>query len=249
VPAEGAFRVHPNPFDMPSGTWLAGGGPNRYDDPDGLYGVLYLGGTLECCLKEVFDRSRRSEEFEARAKAFQAGQSSGGSALDEDDDDLHLFGMPPGPDPTLDDYSGWLPRLQVGRIAVAAHDRLPVVDHDDVLGDLNRHHRVRAVLDDLQVRHVLGSRLTRALVRGKHRLVYRVTQAMSAAVYGHESAFGGVAYDSCVDPAERCWGVYDRTSILPASAATPLLGSGREVPDVMMAAAAFVGIALPAVIA
>jgi hypothetical protein len=248
VPVEGAFRVHPNPFDMPSGPWLAGGGPNRYDDPAGQYGVLYLGGTLACCLKEVFDRSRRSDEFEARAEEFEAGRSSGGFALDEDDDDLDLYGMPPGPDPTLDDYSGWLPRLQMARIAVPQQEQLPVVDHDDVLGDLDRHHLVRAVLDDLQVKHVLGSRLTRVLVRGKDRLVYRVTQAISAAIHSHEGAFGGVAYDSCVDPAEGCWGVYDRTSIIPESAATPLLGPGGEIPAVMMSAAAFVGITLPPVI-
>jgi len=236
LPPDGAVRVSADPVSLPA---LTGG--NRYDDPDGLYRVRYLGGTLECCLKEIFDRGgRASRTFEATAATYAPGASAAGGPEtdpDEDDDSLDDYPMPPGADPSLSDVQGWLSNLKVARLSLRRAEPIPVVDDDSVLDDVVAHPRVRQVMEAFQ--HALGHLSPRQIVRSTHEAAYRVTQAVSAVVHHDDEAFGGLAYASCVDAVEECWGIYDRTPVA-TDRPVPLLHPAHA--PAIAAAAAFVGV-------
>lgn len=229
--------MHKEPHELFLGPWFPDTGPCRYDDPDGSYAVRYLGGTVDCCLKELLDRGTRPDEkFEERLAAFGSEVDGEGIEETEEDDDLDQYDLPPGPDHTLDDYDGWLPAQRVARLTSA--EPAAVVDHDDVLKELATHSRVRNVLDALCL-----TELTHELIRRKDRIAYRVTQAISAAIH-HDHAWGGLAYQSCVDVAEQCWALYGRTAVEPVGECAHLFDGG-ENEAALRRAAAFVGVALP----
>lgn len=165
VPPDGAYRVAPDPMDLPPGPWEPGSGPGRYDDPAGVFAVRYLGASLDCCLKELLDRSRRDPDFEDLLDRYESA-SGAGDEPDDDDEDLDSYEAPPGPDPDLDDFRGWFDRLRVAR--VWTDEPTVIVDDDTVLEELDTHPDVRSVIDRLQ--HLLGeNRLTRALVHRRDR--------------------------------------------------------------------------------
>jgi hypothetical protein len=165
LPAEGAWRVHPDPAALPQLSH-EGSGRNRYDDPNGQSTVRYAAQNLTGALLETMARFRPNPEAE-RLLAQVAGI--------EDSDVEHA-------DPTVG-VADWLATQRVGRVHVAGDATLVDVHDPDLLRDMDKHPLVRAALEESGLGTALNpARLDQAVVRLGGPVGRPITQALSAAI-------------------------------------------------------------------
>lgn len=136
-PAAGAVRVHPTPDLLPSRRRQGERAAYRYDDPDGPEGpnpflVRYLATTLRGCLVEVLAQFRPADA----ETTDLLGQVSN---VDDDaeHEDIPRRGL-----------GSYLAKVKVGRAQLLDTRPLVTVHDEYLLAALDRHPRVRAVLDD-----------------------------------------------------------------------------------------------------
>jgi hypothetical protein len=196
LPAEGAWRVHPDPAALPQLSH-EGSGRNRYDDPNGQSTVRYAAQNLTGALLETMARFRPNPEAE-RLLAQVAGI--------EDSDVEHA-------DPTVG-VADWLATQRVGRVHVAGDATLVDVHDPDLLRDMDKHPLVRAALEESGLGTALNpARLDQAVVRLGGPVGRPITQALSAAIRDWRPEIAGVAYLSRLDDQEWCWALWDTTIV------------------------------------
>lgn len=183
-PSPGGVRVHPDPVALRQGPFPPDTGPNRFDDPRGIYALRYLADTLRGCLLELLTRFRAhppAEDVLAHVDGL---------------DDPSLSGFP---DPTPQDgLIGWLSRQKVAYVVLDRPATLFFVNAYDsrLLVALEGHPHVRAALDRSELRAAvapdwLGADRRVHLDQGVVRLAGAVTgrpvtQAISRALYETE---------------------------------------------------------------
>jgi hypothetical protein len=195
IPAEGALRVHPDPSHLPR--LRSEPGRNRFDDPERAFSVRYAAATLRGCLIETMARFRPDPVTEA-ALADVDGIEAG--------DVEH-------PDPAVG-LEDWLAAQKVALLhPYQCEPVLLDVEDADLLVLLNKHPLVRGALD----RSGLGTRLSpvhldAGIVRLGGPLGRPITQAMARAAKDWLGC-DGLAYRSRLDPDERCWALWEDTSV------------------------------------
>lgn len=240
-PGRGGVRVHPDPVALSHGPFPVGTGPNRFDDPDGVYTLRYLADTLRGCMVELLAR------FRTHASTEDALADVDGL----DDPTLTNF-----PDPTPQDgLAAWLARQQIACVVLVRPAALFFVDvyNSRLLVALDGHPRVRAALQRTELRAAvapdgLGAdnrvHLDQGVVRLAGAVTGRpVTQAISRALYETRRVHG-LAYKSRVDDAERCWALYPHVEIDHANV-TRLDPAEPTHTAAVREAATFLRIALP----
>jgi hypothetical protein len=174
-----------------------GPGPNRYDDPNGLYTVRYLAENLTGALLETMARFRPSPDAEALLASITGVEP----------DDLEH------PDPAAG-VADWLTHQHLGRITLA--QPAPLVDiHDPtLLRDLDKHPLVRAALQASGLGTPLNpARLDEAVVRLGGPVGRPITQALSRALREWHPDLAGLAYRSRIDDQEWCWALWNTTPV------------------------------------
>lgn len=195
-PLAGVLRVAPDPARLSSEPRGGESGPNRFDDPEGLFVVRYLADSLRGCLIELLARFRRNDTAEARIAAVVGAT----------DDRGH-----PGAEALAD----WLPRQRVS-VCHLLEPAGPLLDVNDakLLVESDADPGVRAVLrasglgtpDD-------PAGLDEGTIRLSGRVGRRITQAVSRALYERNPRPAGLAYRSRLDDTERCWALYGETPV------------------------------------
>ena len=227
LPEIGAWRVHPAPGALPRLTG-EGPGPNRYDDPRGLYAVRYGAENLTGALVETMARFRPSPDAESLLANV--------SGIDEDDLE-HA-------DPTTG-IRDWLARQQVGRIVLDDPSGELVDVHDPLLlASLDKHPQVRDALDLSGLGTLLNPvRLDEGIVRLGGPVGRPITQAVSAAIRDWHPQLAGLAYRSRIDDDEWCWAMWDATPV--RITAEPLTAQHRHHRRAVQHAARILEIVLP----
>lgn len=198
-PEAGAVRVAANPRALPSLRRAGPPGPNRFDDPEGVFVVRYLADTLRGCLIELLARFRYDPEAEQRIASVEG-------VVEQDDDGSH-----PGPNALGD----WLTIQQVARCHLLDPDaRLISVNDAALLARLDRHPSVRAALDASSLATPeRPAELDGATIRLPGAIGRNITQAVSRAIYEQDPRPSGLVYRSRLDDDERCWGIYGETAV------------------------------------
>lgn len=227
-PPVGVLRVGPEPARLPSEPRGGEPGPNRFDDPEGMFVVRYLAESLRGCLIELLARFRRNDTAEARIAAVVGAKDDRGR-------------------PGAEALAAWLPRQRVAVCHLVEPAGL-LLDVNDatLLVELDADPGVRVVLrasglgtaDD-------PARLDEGTIRLRGLVGRRITQAVSRALYEREPRPAGLAYRSRLDDAERCWALYGETPVRfePPVALTPEDASHLEA---VRAVAALYDLPLPA---
>jgi hypothetical protein len=226
-PPGGAVRAAPDPARLPGQPRRGEPGPNRFDDPEGIFVVRYLADSLRGCLIELLSRFRRNEEAEARIAAI--------TGTDEE-----------GAHPGAEALAEWFARQRVARChLVEPAGTLVDVNDPKLLVDLDAELRVRAVLG------VSGlgtpedpARLDEGTIRLKGPVGRRITQAVSRVLYERERRPAGLAYRSRLDDAERCWALYGETEVR-FEASVALSAEDESQLEVVRAVATLYNLPLP----
>lgn len=191
-PAGGVWRVArgPNPLEARTPdphTLTSSKAGNRFDSPNGDYGVLYFGSTLRGCFGEVLARKRPDPTL---------------AALVEDDWRGHHF-MEIGSVPR-----DWRDRRSAVKVQLPEDFVYLDVDHPDTHQVL-RHELALGLAalgyDDLNI----------GIVRGDDRRVTRLISqwAWSQGGQGGEAIYDGLRYASKIDSAWECWAVFDDAAL------------------------------------
>ncbi len=226
LPESGAWRVHPQPDQLPRLTH-DGPGLNRYDDPLGRYAVRYVAENLSGAMLETLARFRPAPAAEALLAAVE------GVAADDVD---HLE--------PVEGVRDWLAVQQLGRVSLAASGVLLDVHDAGLLRDLDKHPLVRAALEGSGLGTPLNpARLDEGIVRLGGALGRPVTQALGRAVRDWLPEVAGLAYRSPLDDEEWCWAIWDDTQV--EIRVEPLDAAHRHHRRAVRHAAQLLEIALP----
>jgi len=229
LPDSGVVRVHPEPAALPR-LRREGAGRSRFDDPDGVFAVRYAASTLHGCLVETLARFRPHPDTEAVLRDI-AGVA--------DDAGEPLYQVPAG------GLGDWLAAQQVGHLRVTSPaPTLVDIEQPSLLDRLDRHPRVRAALAASGLGTPLDpARLDAGIIRLGGPVGRPITQAVSRAVYEWLPGVDGVGYRSRLDPAERCWVIYDHVPVTVM--VTPLDPGRTDHREAVRAVAARFEISLP----
>lgn len=196
LPAEGVWRVHPNPLTLPERPGPGEVPPNRFDDPLGQYRVRYLATTRKGAFLEVLARFRRSPETVERLQSVRN--------IVEDSEPL----LQPGRVPER-----YLAALRAARVTGGGQQCFVDVASPAAQALLDRHPRIRRVLETSGLGTAdAPAQLDEATIRlgGPHGRP--ITQAVSRAVFEGTTA-SGIRYTSRLDVAEECWAVFEETPL------------------------------------
>jgi hypothetical protein len=163
------------------------GAGNRFDSPDGSYGVLYFGSSLIGCLGEVLARLRPKPALAALVA----------------DDWAEMGVMGPGQVPR-----DWRERRSAAQVSLP--DSLPFVDVDASA----THQLLRTELA-LGLSSLGYQDLDISTVRGPdRRLTQMISQwAYMAGLEDDMPRYAGLRYKSRVDDAWECWAIFDEAPI------------------------------------
>ena len=197
-PSAGTLRVHPAPEvllppepDRP--------GLNRFDDPDGRFGVRYTATRLIGCLRETLARFRPSPNTEALLATIE-GVDPGD--VDPPENDTRAIAV-------------WLDAQQIGTVRVTSVGQFIDVERDELLVGLDKHPRVRAALGTLDP----AARLDVAWIRLGGTIGRPVSQAVGVAVREWIPAALGIGYRSRLATDEPCWAIWEGTTVSVTSVA------------------------------
>lgn len=205
LPAEGVWRVHPDPELLPRAPRFEDGeiAQSRFDDPAGQYKVRYCASTLRGALLEVVSASFRVRRaVEDRVSAITNAEPAPGDLADlAEPKDLEG----PGRIPTR-----WLTAQSVARCAVDQTTQFVDVLDAQFLAEYSFRPRIRRSIDrhlgelyDLDAGTILLN-----LEHGRP-----ITQSVSAELWSEENSWSGIHYLSRLDLKEHCWAIYDRTQV------------------------------------
>lgn len=187
------WRVHrgADPLEVrrprPSSRTHAGAG-NRFDSPDGSYGVLYFGSTLTSCFGEVLARLRPDPVLAALVR----------------DEWQEMGVMAPGQVPR-----DWRERRSASEVSLP--DSLPFLDVDA----LATHQHLRTELA-LGLSALGYQDLDIGMVRGADRRVTQMISNwtyMAGLIEAEPPRYAGLRYKSRVDDDWECWAVFDDVPI------------------------------------
>lgn len=204
-PPASLFRVSrsPNPWAWPD--WRYAGPDNtfgnRWDDPGGMYRVLYAGSSLHGCFVEVLSRYRKSAAYIAGLAAIPGPPTS----------------VPPGVVPR-----SWLHGRAIGEATPAA-GRYVNVGHSDTLTHLHTalahrlvHHKIPE-LDAAAIRQKAPREFTQEISS------YLFKQTDGAGT----PSFAGIAYPSRFGDEFPNWAIFER----PGFAGVTNAGTRPITPD------------------
>lgn len=227
-PAAGAFRVGNDPAAVPNHRRHA----NRWDHPQGHFVVRYLASALRGSMVELLARFRYDDEAEELIAAVEG--------VEPDDEREYL------PRETVAD---WLAKQKVARCALKAPGGLRFVNVNDpvLLAKLDRHERVRAVLDaQPPTPNAAGRRirieLDGSMIRSNSELGRAVTQTIASVLY--DDSTDVLIYASRLDDNEICWAVYNHVEVAFTDA-QPLAATNPQHRGAVQSAAKLFGLELP----
>lgn len=187
-PAQGVWRVArgPNPLDAQRpdpATLISSKTGNRFDSPDGSYGVLYFGSALTVCFGEVLARKRPDPALAKLVEAEWRGYSF-----------MEIGAVP----------RDWRDRRSIVKVALPTDMAYLDVDHP------NTHEFLRRELA-LGLAALGADDLNIGVVRGQDRRITRLisTWAWSQGDDDGRPTYAGVRYASKIDNDWECWAIFD----------------------------------------
>ncbi len=184
-PKGGVWRVArgPDPLEAripPADTLISSKVGNRFDSPDGRYGVLYFGASLRVCFGEILARKRPDPSL---------------AALVEDELRGHNF-MEVG-----SVARDWRDRRSAVKVQLPDDVSYLDVDHPDTHQFLRRELALGLAAlgcDDLNI----------GIVRGNDRRVTRLISEWTWSQTAGGAIYGGIRYASKINSDWECWAVF-----------------------------------------
>lgn len=177
---------------------------NRFDDPDGNFGVWYFATNLRGALVEVLNRFRVNQATEDDLAAVDG--IAGFDVLADDGGGEEFAGSAP---------ESYLSSLRVAHARIEPDPGAAFVDlrDEDLLGSLNLEPAVRSVLAEGGA-DAFGTppTLDFGSVQSSSPVARKLTQAVSRAIFESSDEILGIRYISRHTEAEECWAVFEHAS-------------------------------------
>jgi hypothetical protein len=199
-PVQGAFRVHPAPDVLPLRPRVGEIGRNRFDDPLGEFRVRYVANTLRGCMVELLARWQEDQDAEEALAAVEG---------------LEEFADENLPDPSkVDGVREWMNKQRVARCLIDHRATFINIDESSLLVELDKHSLVRDALRNSPLSSAdYAAHLDFAVIKLGGPVGRPITQAVSRALRDWHPEIGGLAYESRIDRSERCWAIYEETTV------------------------------------